>query len=210
MGPRLTATARRESILRSATALFARRGFAGVTTRALAASAGISEAMLYKHFPRKEALYRAILERHLGEMERTMPLAGLEASEAPPDEFLGTIAGTILRRMDSDPTLLRLMFFSALEGHSLAREFDRARGRGLREAITGYLGRRMGEGSLRRTDPAVAARAFMWMVVGFGLSRVLFREPGARSVPREELVPLLVDTFLGGLRAPARRRGGKP
>lgn len=42
--------------------LFACQGFAGTTTKALAKAAAVSEALLYKHFPSKKALYQAILE----------------------------------------------------------------------------------------------------------------------------------------------------
>lgn len=210
MGTRLTAPERRAAILRAAMDLFGRRGFAGVTTRELAGASGISEAMLFRHFPHKEALYRAILERHLGEMEKAIPLAGLAASREPPGSFFGGIADTILRRMDADPTLLRLMFYSALEGHPLAREFERARARGLREAISVFLRRGIRRGEFRRVDPVLASRAFVWLVVGFGISRALFQEPGARAIPRPVLVRELVDLFLRGLRPDAARRRASP
>lgn len=209
MGVRLTAERRREAILASAMDLFAKRGFAGVTTRELARAAGISEAMLFRHFPRKEALYRAILRMHLVEVERAVPVAGLAASALPPEEFFRGIADTFLRRMDADPTLLRLMLFSALEGHGMAREFEKARGRGVRRAIQGYLSRQARRGSMRRVDPRVASRCFLWLVAGFGISRAIFREAGARSFPREALVDRLVSQFLDGLRAPPGRRGGR-
>jgi TetR/AcrR family transcriptional regulator, transcriptional repressor of aconitase len=51
---------RKESIVRAALPLFARQGFARTTTRQLADAAGISEALLYKHFPSKESLYAEI------------------------------------------------------------------------------------------------------------------------------------------------------
>jgi AcrR family transcriptional regulator len=41
---------------------FAEKGFDGTTTRELARTAGVSEALLYKHFPSKESLYTAMLE----------------------------------------------------------------------------------------------------------------------------------------------------
>ena len=40
--------------------IFARQGFANTTTRELAEAAGVSEALIYKHFPSKESLYAEI------------------------------------------------------------------------------------------------------------------------------------------------------
>ncbi|HLH10484.1 MAG TPA: TetR/AcrR family transcriptional regulator [Methylovirgula sp.] len=59
--PRLSRDSRRQQILDSALPLFARHGFSGTTTKAIADAAGISEALLFKHFPTKSAVYSAIL-----------------------------------------------------------------------------------------------------------------------------------------------------
>jgi AcrR family transcriptional regulator len=59
--PRLSRDDRRQQILDRALPLFARHGFAGATTRRIADAAGISEALLFKHFPNKSAIYAAIL-----------------------------------------------------------------------------------------------------------------------------------------------------
>jgi len=58
---RLTADERRSAIVEAATKVFAENGFHGTTTRELAKAAGVSEALLYKHFPSKESLFSAIL-----------------------------------------------------------------------------------------------------------------------------------------------------
>jgi len=63
--PRLTAEKRREQILDSAVTVFGRKGFEGATTRALARRAGVSEAMIFRFFPDKAALYRAIIDRFI-------------------------------------------------------------------------------------------------------------------------------------------------
>jgi hypothetical protein len=60
---KLPATDRKEAILAAAVPVFARLGRAGATTKEIAKAAGISEALLYKHFSGKEALY-AELESH--------------------------------------------------------------------------------------------------------------------------------------------------
>lgn len=58
---RLTADERRNAIVAAATNVFAEKGFHGTTTRELAKAAGVSEALLYKHFPSKESLFSAML-----------------------------------------------------------------------------------------------------------------------------------------------------
>jgi AcrR family transcriptional regulator len=61
MSLRLDAAERRAAIVRAALPLFARKGFATITTREIAAAAGVSEALIFKHFPSKAALYDAIV-----------------------------------------------------------------------------------------------------------------------------------------------------
>ena len=59
---RMDAADRRTAIVEIATPLFARRGFAGTTTKEIAEAAGVSEALLFRHFPTKAALYEEILQ----------------------------------------------------------------------------------------------------------------------------------------------------
>ncbi len=60
---KLPAADRKDAILAAAVPVFARLGRTGTTTKEIARAAGISEALLYKHFTGKEALY-AELESH--------------------------------------------------------------------------------------------------------------------------------------------------
>jgi TetR/AcrR family transcriptional regulator, transcriptional repressor of aconitase len=57
----MTSDLRRQLILSAAKRCFARHGFAGTTTKSIAAAAAISEGLLFKHFPSKSALYAEIL-----------------------------------------------------------------------------------------------------------------------------------------------------
>ena len=56
----MTAQDRKRAIVTAALPLFARKGFAETTTKDLARAAQISEPLLYRHFPSKEALYLEI------------------------------------------------------------------------------------------------------------------------------------------------------
>jgi AcrR family transcriptional regulator len=58
--PRLTGEQRKRAIVEAALPLFAEKGFEATTTKELARAAGVSEPLIYKHFPSKEALYSQI------------------------------------------------------------------------------------------------------------------------------------------------------
>lgn len=77
---RLSHADRRTSILEAATLAFAARGFDGARTLEIAATAGVSEALLYRHFPSKQALYGAVLERLAEQQDHNF--AALQLPEA--------------------------------------------------------------------------------------------------------------------------------
>lgn len=61
---RLPPAERRATIERAAERLFAERGYAGTRLEDVAAAAGVTKPVLYRHFASKEALHRALLEHH--------------------------------------------------------------------------------------------------------------------------------------------------
>jgi AcrR family transcriptional regulator len=65
---RLSAESRRASIIGAARTLFASNGFRGTSTSDIAAAAGCSEPVIYKHFASKQALFAAVLEDCAGFM----------------------------------------------------------------------------------------------------------------------------------------------
>jgi AcrR family transcriptional regulator len=70
--------------VQAAALVFAESGFAGSTTQAIAARAQVSQALLYRHFPSKLALYRAVLRdllRQQDEEIRTVPPTTADALE---------------------------------------------------------------------------------------------------------------------------------
>jgi AcrR family transcriptional regulator len=123
---RLDSDERRRAIVMAAVPLFARNGFAGTTTRELAAAAGVSEALLFKHFPSKQSLYREILA--LG-CEGDPALERL-ATMTPCTETLARIVRFMVRRFvlgdeierDELDAKLRLALHSALEDGAYVRE----------------------------------------------------------------------------------------
>lgn len=60
---RMNANDRRRQLLEAAVAYFATHGYRGATTAGLARAAGVTEPILYRHFPSKQALFVALLEQ---------------------------------------------------------------------------------------------------------------------------------------------------
>src|SRR5260370_21744756 len=79
---RLDSDERRKVMVAAAVPLFARKGFTGTTTKELAEAAGISEALLFRHFPSKKNLYGEILRLGCGGDPALERLAALEPSTA--------------------------------------------------------------------------------------------------------------------------------
>ncbi|RMH35226.1 MAG: TetR/AcrR family transcriptional regulator [Nitrospirae bacterium] len=198
---RVSASQRKASIIAAATRLFASKGFYGTKTREIAECAGVSEALIFKHFPTKRDLYKAILAAQ-------SPVPGLLAEvRALADRrddvaVLTHIAQTIVTKAP-DLAFMRLMLFSALEEPELSTMFFRQHVRLFYDFLSSYIHQRIREKAFVRVDPLLAARAFMGMLIYHRMLSHLFQMPVART-PRS-IVRTLVRIFVEGLRPPRRR-----
>src|SRR5215471_14356234 len=96
---RLTAAGRRDQIIRVATRLFARQGFQGTTTKEIAHRAGVTEALIFRHFATKEDLYWAVIQSKIRgvsspreRLKQNLAASGTDA------EVLAGVASEILER----------------------------------------------------------------------------------------------------------------
>jgi AcrR family transcriptional regulator len=122
---RMTSDLRRQLILGAAKRCFARNGFAGTTTRSVAAAAAISEALLFKHFPSKAALYAEILAEECEADPALAHLLGMEPSTAALIELMQSMVRHFLMIADGpdieEAQRLRLMVTSHLDDGEFAR-----------------------------------------------------------------------------------------
>ena len=123
---RLDSDERRKAIVRAAVPLFARKGFAGTTTRELAEAAGISEALLFRHFPSTQLLYREILRLGCEGDPALDQLALLQPSTATLVFMVRFMVRRFLLGSDIErselESRLRLVLHSFLEDGAYARE----------------------------------------------------------------------------------------
>jgi AcrR family transcriptional regulator len=122
---RMTSDLRRQLILGAAKRCFARNGFAGTTTKRVAAAAAISEALLFKHFPSKAALYAEILADECEADPDLAHLLGQEPSTATLVELIVGMVRHFLHISDSpdqqEAQRVRLMITSHLDDGEFAR-----------------------------------------------------------------------------------------
>jgi len=129
---RLTSEERRDSILKAARGVFAENGFRGTTTRALAEASGVSEALLFQHFPTKEALYAAMLSTLFGDHQPDVNshFVAMESSTATLVLIVHQFYTSLIDpRGPADKAdiavVARLMFRSLVEDGEFARVFIR-------------------------------------------------------------------------------------
>lgn len=103
----------RDRILDAAEALFAERGLAGTAVRDIAARVGLNPASLYNHFPGKQAIYEAVLER--GVLPVIRILEDASTSELDPD-WGDRIIETVMAQLERTPHLPRLIQHEVVSG----------------------------------------------------------------------------------------------
>jgi AcrR family transcriptional regulator len=121
----MTSDLRRQLILSAAKRCFARNGFAGTTTKSVAAAAAISEGLLFKHFPTKSALYAEILAEECEADPHLAHLLGQDPSTATLVQLVRGMVRHFMRISDvpdeQEAQRLRLMTTSHLDDGEFAR-----------------------------------------------------------------------------------------
>jgi AcrR family transcriptional regulator len=196
---RFSAADRKEQILDVATGLFARQGFQGTTTRQIAEHSGVTEALIFRHFPSKENLYWAVIEGKMKaagareSMQKRLQAGGTDL------EVLSGIAAEILERRAKDQTLSRLLLYSALENHRLSHRFFRTYVAEYYEVLADYIRRRIETGQFRRLDPLLAARGFFGMVIYHSWIQELYGGKRYQDFPVQEVSVTLSEVWLQGM-----------
>jgi AcrR family transcriptional regulator len=128
---KLSSEERRAAIIKAVRHVFAEKGFDGTTTKALADAAGVSEALLFKHFPNKEALFTAMQHSCCNEQvqERFERLTSMEPSASTLVLMIHFLTSKIIlgNGAPADERLIqnRLMLRSLAEDGEFARLFLR-------------------------------------------------------------------------------------
>jgi AcrR family transcriptional regulator len=175
-GSRMTGEARKMEIVRVAMRLFSQRGFRGTTTKEIAHAAGVSEAIIFRHFATKEELYAAILDHKacVGGIDDPRAIVADAIRRKDDVAVFEGLAFAALQHHEHDTEFNRLLMYSALEGHELAQMFWERTVRQMYEFLGGYIAERQRDGAFREINPLVVVRSFIGTIIHHSLNNNLW------------------------------------
>jgi len=196
-----------DRILTAAAELFAERGYAATTTRAIAQRAGVNEVTLFRRFENKAGVLRALGERFKERM------AGFVAPRLPdPSDVRGTLH--TLAQLEIEGAIrdggvamrLALDARSVPEVAEMLGDGPQANQRGLAD----YLASRQAAGDLRSDiAPTVMAEAFFALTSSLVMARqVLGSTESAREAGDPGFIDQLADLYWSAVKAPSDRKEG--
>lgn len=203
----MSGDARREQILKTAITLFSQKGFSGTTTKEIGRAAGVSEAMVFRHFARKSDIYDAILGNKSCHDGMRFPWEGDEtllAAIKKKDDLavFYTLALNALNKQQSDVSFMRLLFYSALEEHELAERFFGEFVAKIYGFIGGYIEERQRDGAFREIDARVVVRAFLGMMIHHSLNNILWdKNRNLLDISNEDAAKHFAEILLNGIKA---------
>jgi AcrR family transcriptional regulator len=203
---RMSGDERRSQILQVAIKLFSQTGFSGTTTKEIARAAGVSEAMVFRHFATKSELYHAILDFKVcegGTKNRSWENPVMKRALEEKDDFtvLYGFALNALRHHKEDVDFMRLLFHAALDEHELSQMFFDQFVARIYEFMGEYIRQRQIEGAMREVEPRIVVRAFLGMLIHHSLNNILWdKKRRLLDVSDEEAAQSFTEILLNGIK----------
>jgi AcrR family transcriptional regulator len=184
----------RESIIQAAAQVFSRKGYAGATTRAIAAEAGVNEVTIFRHFGKKKKLLLAVIERF-----SALPGLGQALKDKLSGDYrqdLTRIAQIFMEMMGRNRQAILMTMCEAQRSPEI-REIVAEPPARQRQMLGQYLRHQIEAGVVRELpDPELAAQAFFALFFEYNIAQTLREEDPSTST--EEAIAQLVDIFVRG------------
>ena len=187
---------KRDAIVQAAAAVFARYGFHKTAMSDIIRASGVSRATVYKYFPAKGDVFRAVIWRE--KKDAIAEIGRAVAAEETARERLKAALRTSLRVLHEKANLYRLAMHSLSEVFPRWMEGEeevRARTQEVREILTAVLRDGVASGELVVGDVELAAEAFHTVFRGLMFGSFV----GLDARPAGELSEAVVDMFMDGL-----------
>lgn len=168
---KLDPAATRERIEAAAVAEIAEKGEAA-SVADIARRAGVADGALYRHYPSKEAMVRAIFVRHFIAFGRTLDT--LQAGRTDLAGRLGAVVEGVYALHDAEPQLYRFLLLNQHPGLGALPDDDASPVR----RVMGLVEQAMAAGEIPAQPPALAAAFVFGLVIQPTVFAVYGRLPG--------------------------------
>lgn len=198
----MSADERRQQILCVAMQLFSQRGFRGTTTREIANAAGVSEAIVFRHFATKLELYAAIIDTKSCGGEVLKPIENIAEFMKAKDDYgvFYNLALGALSHHEEDKDFIRLLMYSALEGSELAEMFFERFITNIYLHLGSYIEQRQRDGVFREMNPRIVVRSFVGMMIHHSLNNILWdKNRRLLDISTEEAARQFTEILLRGI-----------
>lgn len=187
----------RTRILESAQRLFARQGYEGTTTRALAQDAGVAEGTLFRHFDSKKAILVEVATQ--GWVDILTDLL-TELSELGSYKAISQVMQRRMLHLKKNADMLRVCFLEAQFHPELRDRIQTETIAKMTDVAEAFVQTAMDRGIYRRMNPRLVASVFLGMFTISGFSHdTLLDDPSPKAL--KDMAEGLADIFLNGVLA---------
>jgi AcrR family transcriptional regulator len=184
----------RTKLMNAAIDLMAAKGYKGVSTKEIAATAGVSEMTLFRNFGSKQNLLEKAVDHYHYSIEMTHIFN---------ENVIGDLRSDLLMISQMYHELMernRKLFLIVLSDHELVeiREKAQKHPRKLLELLTNYFKDMERKNKMVSTDAEMQAITFMWMNYGAFLSQ-LFVKSELTAKSKQDFMRSSVDLFVRAL-----------
>ncbi len=187
---------RRDEILKAAARIFAEKGYAGSTTKEIAAQADIAEGTLYNYFDGKREILLAIVNASQAPLETMLQ----EVRELRGREDLIALAEKIFDSLLSQTPFTRTVMVEAWLDDVILQGVVMERMQRIGQHLQAFITARVEAGAFRPVDPVLTS----WMVIGMFSAIILpilrGHTPSPSPERRRALAEAAVDMLLDGIR----------
>ncbi len=184
-------------ILATARTLFAERGLAATSTRAIAHRSGVNLALIHYHFGNKEGLYRRVVEMEIVDLHRL--LAEFFPGEVAPAEILPNIPRVTVRLHREHPHLLQVMLRELADGGpnlgEILRELGSHGPHGLQQLLRGLVEQGQRLGLAEGLDPAHVVALLFCLGNGLAAFAPMLKEVLGLDMEQAETRQGVLDTL---------------
>jgi TetR/AcrR family transcriptional regulator len=175
--PRMAADERRQSVVAAASRVFSKSSYRGATTAEIARESGVSEPILYRHFPSKRDLYLACLDAGWAHVRRLWDAA--LAEEPDPRNQLGAMGRAYVQQQRTgEKVLLSELWIQALTEAGedpKIRKYLREQVQEVHDFVANVIRRSQAAGGIKsERDPDAEA----WIFISLGLLSTMDRRLG--------------------------------